>query len=244
MVSATQFHPHGAILDPKNSSRKINSNKNDSNSNGSKLQAVHYANLLAYIANITVTYIIGISGLFGLPTNGELSAKYQTLVTPAGYAFSIWGLVFLSQFIWVILQLLPKFRQVALQGVGWWYIITCLAQCAWSVFFSQEWIVLSMIAMASILVSLVMILILQARNSSVVDATTERQRTTTSSQSTTAAELCSFWGFQFPFQIHCGWIWAASVVNANVVVVAEGFSASYQFLSASTSLAGLGLVGG
>ena len=31
-------------------------------------------------------------------------------------------------------------------------------------------------------------------------------------------------------------------MNANVVVVAEEFSASYQFLSASTSLAGLGVV--
>ena len=96
MVSATQFHPHGAILDPKNT--RSNNSGNGGNSNtadsNNKLQVVHYANVLAYIANVSVTYIIGISGLFGLPTNGELSAKYQTLVTPAGYAFSIWGLIY------------------------------------------------------------------------------------------------------------------------------------------------------
>ena len=223
-MSSTQFHPHGAVLATNNG----NTNSSSSSSSSSTLRAVHYANVLAYLANVTVTYIIGISGLFGLPTNGELSVKYQTLVTPAGYAFSIWGLVFVSQFVWVVLQLVPKFRQSAIQGVGWWYVVICMAQCAWSVFFSQEWILMSMVAMGSILVSLVIILISQSRSAA--------------SPSTSTPTTAAFWGFQFPFQIHCGWIWAASLVNANVVVVAEGFSAGYQYFSAWVSLGGLGMV--
>ena len=225
-MPSTQFHPHGAVMATNNVNTNRSSNNNNNNNNN--LQAVHYANVLAYLANVIVTYVIGISGLFGLPTNGELSAKYQTLVTPAGYAFSIWGLVFVSQFVWVVLQLVPNFRQSAIQGVGWWYVATCIAQCAWSAFFSQEWILMSMVAMGSILVSLVMILLLQSSSAA--------------SPSTSTPTAAAFWGFQFPFQIHCGWIWAATLVNANVVVVAEGLSAGYQYLSAWASLGGLGMV--
>ena len=199
--------------------------------NNNKLQAVNYANAIAYVANVGVTYGVGLSGLF--PTNAELSEKYQTLVTPAGYAFSIWGLVFLSQLVWVVLQLLlPSFRNNDLvrKGVGYWYVATCVAQCAWSIAFSQEWILASFVAMVSILVSLVMILI---KSSSSVKAASEQQ---------TESSVASFWGFQFPFQIHCGWIWAASLVNANVVLVAEDFSASYLFMSALASLGAVAMV--
>ena len=45
----------------------------------------NWANLLAYVVNLGLTYS-SLTGLFG-ETNTDLSAKYQTLVTPAGYAF-------------------------------------------------------------------------------------------------------------------------------------------------------------
>ena len=56
-----------------------------------KLEALNYLNLVAYLVNILITYGIGVAGIFNFPTNGELSIKYQTLVTPVGWAFSIWG---------------------------------------------------------------------------------------------------------------------------------------------------------
>jgi hypothetical protein len=38
-------------------------------------------------------------GAFG-PTNGEISAQYPTLLVAAGYAFSIWGLIFLLDLLY------------------------------------------------------------------------------------------------------------------------------------------------
>jgi len=188
----------------------------------SKLQAVNYANIVAYLLNIGITYGVGVSGYF--PTNAELSAKYQTLVTPAGYAFAIWGIIFIAQFIWVILQALPAFRSsdVVVKGVGYWYVAVCVAQCAWSVVFAQEWIEASLAAMLSILIGLVVIL--PKIDAIPLDATWK------------------YWGFKFPFQIHCGWIWAASVVNTNVVLVAQEVAASSQVISAWASLGLLALV--
>ena len=58
----------------------------------SRLTCVNYFNILAYFVNVVITYGIGVAGILDLPTNDELSAKYQTLVTPVGWTFSIWGL--------------------------------------------------------------------------------------------------------------------------------------------------------
>lgn len=44
------------------------------------------------------------AGVFG-PTNGEVSDRYPTLVVAAGYAFSIWGLIFLLDIVHGITQL-------------------------------------------------------------------------------------------------------------------------------------------
>lgn len=43
-------------------------------------------------------------GLFG-PTNGEISDRYPTLLVAAGYAFSIWGLIFLLDLVYAVWQL-------------------------------------------------------------------------------------------------------------------------------------------
>ena len=60
-------------------------------SNGCRLTCMNYVNILAFAINVVVTYGIGVGGILDLPTNDELSAKYQTLVTPIGWAFAIWG---------------------------------------------------------------------------------------------------------------------------------------------------------
>lgn len=99
-----------------------------SSQEASKLQAVNYANIAAYIFNAAITYGVGVSGYF--PTNEELSAKYQTLVTPSGYAFAIWGIIFLSEAVFTVLQALPAYRSsdVVVKGVGYYFVLACIAQ--------------------------------------------------------------------------------------------------------------------
>jgi hypothetical protein len=43
--------------------------------------------VLAYALNTVATY--GVAGWWNLPSNVELSLKYQTLVTPVGWAFTM-----------------------------------------------------------------------------------------------------------------------------------------------------------
>merc|ERR1712232_1197009 len=114
------------------------------------LQWVNYANLVSYFLNLIVTY--GVNASDSLPSNGEISEKYQTLVTPAGYAFSIWGIIFASQFIWSLVQMLPQYRakEVLVNGVSWYYVIVCISQISWSIAFTFDYITLSFLAMIGI----------------------------------------------------------------------------------------------
>merc|ERR1719181_542557 len=82
-----------------------------------------WVNLGAYVVNTIVTYT-SLTGVFGA-TNTELSKKYQTLVTPAGWAFSIWGPIFLWEGIFVVAQLFPSFREstTVLRVSPWWWAL-------------------------------------------------------------------------------------------------------------------------
>merc|ERR1711865_28084 len=68
-----------------------------------------WLNLVFYFLNSLATYSIQL-GWLDLPNNGDISDKYQTLVTPFGLSFTIWGLIFIWQLIWVVWQLLPSQR--------------------------------------------------------------------------------------------------------------------------------------
>ncbi|KAL3909133.1 MAG: hypothetical protein SGARI_002751, partial [Bacillariaceae sp.] len=187
-----------------------------------RLQAVNYSNVAGYLVNLAVVFG---SPLLGLPDNGTLSAKYQTLVTPAGYAFAIWGIIFTSQLIWTIAQCLPAYRssELVTKGVGYNYVWACLAQAVWTIAFGLERIPLSLVAMILILIPLVIIL--------------------TSISRIEAGSIGRYWLLKFPFEIHAAWIMAATLVNCNVVFVAQAASSKAQTIVGWTSLAVVILVG-
>merc|ERR1711972_388837 len=138
------------------------------------------------------------------------SDKYQTLVTPAGWAFSIWGPIFIWEGVFVVTQFLPRFRQnrVVLCISPWWWAL-CIAQVAWTLAFAQEQITLALIFMLSILASLLGI------------------SWSTDGLSIRAKE---YFLLRAPFSLQLGWIIAASVVNINVQ--ADAVKASQESLLA------------
>src|SRR5690606_13227671 len=55
------------------------------------------------------------SGSFG-PDNGEISDRYPTLLVAAGYAFSIWSLIFLLDLVHAVRQMRGAGREDVLLG--------------------------------------------------------------------------------------------------------------------------------
>jgi len=160
----------------------------------SKLEFRNYANLAAYILNSVITYT-SLTGIFG-ETNTDLSKKYQTLVTPAGWAFIIWGPIFIWEGVFAICQMLPRFRgsEVVQKASPWWWG-SCLCQCAWTVAFAQDIVPLALLLMLSILACLIGLVV------------------STDGLQLTWAEYLSL---RAPFCLHLGWIICASAVNTNV----------------------------
>lgn len=177
-------------------------------------------NLVAYILNITLVYGLGNAGWLGTPNNGELSRKYQTIVTPNSSAFSIWAVIFLFQGAFAVAQLLPRFRAKAmvLQGASYWYCVVSALQIGWTIAFAYEVIPLSLVFMLLLWSSLVALLFSQY-------------------YATSDGTLWEFWLLRFPFSVHAGWITAASALNVNVQVVSVNAPADIQLAVGIVSLA-------
>jgi len=166
------------------------------------LNRYNWINLLAYAVNVLVTFGIGLFGWTGTPDNGTLSARYETIVTPSGTAFSIWSLIFLAQGIWVVWQfVVPSARanKLIVHAVGYKHAILVAFQSGWTFAFGYEVMWLSLVCMYGLLACLVW--------------------TIQSLQHYYKKDWKQYAIYQFPFSLHCGWIMAAAAVNTNALVV-------------------------
>jgi MFS family permease len=96
-----------------------------------------------------------ITPLIGLPFVGAISDRYPTYVVPAGYAFSIWSLIFALSIAYAVWQLLPAQREnPLLRRVGWLTAAAFAASMAWEFVFPAGLYALSVAVIVITLVSL------------------------------------------------------------------------------------------
>eukprot|EP00536_Pseudo-nitzschia_multiseries_P007456 jgi/Psemu1/195694/e_gw1.176.67.1 len=197
----------------------------DADNNASEIPALtvlNWVNGAVFVLTILATFGTQGNNRFTrgwmMQDNGTLSAKYQSLVTPAGYAFSIWGLIFATEGLWTILQFGADWRSswFVRDIVGYNFVWACLSQSVWSVVFACEQITASIVPMLATLVSLVPI---------------------------AHRIFFRFWLMAFPMLLHTGWILAATLVNTNVVFVARGAPSQVQIVVGWISLSILVLSG-
>ena len=115
-----------------------------------------------WVGNIAVfIVVIVVNGLAnGLPlggqTTGEISAKYPSLFTPAGFTFSIWGLIYLGLVAFVIYQALPSQRDnESIARISQLFAMTCVANASWIFFWHYDLLWLSLVMMAAMFVALI-----------------------------------------------------------------------------------------
>jgi translocator protein len=203
-------------------------------SSNCELRSLKWINLVAYAVNAAVTYGFGTLGWLNLPTNAEQSAKYQTLITPIGWAFSIWGIIFVTQFIWAVQQfscwVLPEYLVEAITTVNCNYVLVVLAQIGWTLSFSNDFIEVSLVMMILLLWNLFV-------------ACTSIQRISQPVSSNISVPPKSFMMrftnyvlTEFPFTVHFSWILVATFVNISITLVASGASSMIKYYSALLSL--------
>jgi benzodiazapine receptor len=159
------------------------------------------------VAFIVVIIVNGMAN--GIPLNGqntgEISAKYPSLFTPAGFTFSIWGLIYLSLAAFVIYQALPAQRNNSLIAkIGPLFMASCAANAAWIFVWHYDLLWLSLLLMAAMLVSLIQI-----------------YRTLAAAGPPGSK---SEWLFlRLPFSLYTGWITVATIANISCVQFAMGW---------------------
>lgn len=163
--------------------------------------------VLVAVATVSVIVANGLANW--LPLNGvstgELSDLYPVLITPAGYVFSIWSLIYVGLAAYTVYQALPAQRtNPVLRATGWAYIISSIFNIGWLFAWHYEYVTISLVVMVALLAALIYIY--------------HRLYPYFSSASTV-----EMWSVHFPFRIYLGWITVATVVNAAVVLYSAGW---------------------
>ena len=87
--------------------------------------------VLTILATIVVNALANALPINGQNT-GQISDRFHVYFVPAGYVFSIWGLIYLGLIAFAIFQALPSQREnPRLRKVGWWIALGGLANIAW-----------------------------------------------------------------------------------------------------------------
>lgn len=93
----------------------------------------------------------------------SLSQEYYNLFTPAGYAFSIWGVIYLALLAFSVFQIYcaysEKERNWHIEKTGPWFFLANLANAAWVIVWLYELTALSVLLMFFILFALIKVII-------------------------------------------------------------------------------------
>ena len=119
------------------------------------------ANGIALILTLVINYLSN-TGIFNGNTMATVSARYQNYFTPAGYAFAIWGLIYIGLLAFVVYQGRSLFKKTTdewpVLEIGWWFVISCIANSLWVFAWLYDYTGLSVIIMIVLLYSLVRII--------------------------------------------------------------------------------------
>jgi len=150
--------------------------------------------IIATFATVIFNIAANALPLNGLDT-GEISDRFKIFFVPAGYVFSIWGLIYLGIIAYAIYQVLPSQREnPRLRSIGYIFILSCAANIAWLYMWHYEIFNFTLVAMLVLLFSLIAIYLrLDIGRSEVSNG--ER------------------WAVHIPFSIYLGWITVATIAN-------------------------------
>lgn len=157
------------------------------------------------IAAVVFVVMVVLNGLAGSTTllNGQntaaISDKSVNLFTPAGYAFAIWGVIYVMLGVYVVYQLgwigaskRSKLKTETIEAITPYFIATSVLNCLWILAWQYEVLWLSVLLIIGMLYSLVKI------------------EETLKDKDMTIAERMMV---HSPFSIYFGWITVATIAN-------------------------------
>lgn len=172
-----------------------------------------------------MNFIVG-ARVLDLPSIATISDKFATLLTPAGYAFSIWSLIYVLLIIFAVYQardlFRPNMQNTLPQAAGPLFVISSIGNGLWTYVFVKELVLLSVVILLAMVVSLYLLL---AKLRIALDDAPGKK-------------IAFVW---WPLMLYTGWVSVACVVNIaswldSVGVVLSPLLASAVLLVISVTL--------
>lgn len=152
--------------------------------------------VVAYVAMVVVNYLAVTLPLAGRDT-GAISDKYPNLFVPAGYTFSIWGLLYTLLGAYTVYQLASEKNSLAAR-INKLFIVNAALNIGWLFSWHHEIMWLSVLIMLGLLFTLIWI-----NGLTQTGASTKPER----------------WLVRLPFSAYFGWITVATIANITAWLV-------------------------
>ncbi len=163
------------------------------------------SNIVALIATIVINALANILPLNG-QTTGAISDRFPVYITPAGYVFSIWSIIYIGLISFAVYQALPAQRSnPRLRRLGYLFVLSCVANSAWIFVWHYNQVTLSLLVIVGLLASLI---------GCYLSLEIGRGRVSRGEQ----------WLVRVPFSIYLGWSSVATIVNTAVVLYNQGWN--------------------
>ncbi|MGD1717119.1 tryptophan-rich sensory protein [Dapis sp. BLCC M172] len=170
-----------------------------------------YAHLIAILAAFFLNIYVNLAPPSG-QTIGEISNTIfkNVLITPASYAFAIWGLIYLGLISFGIYQVLPAQREnKILRRCQYFLVSASLSQIVWIFLFQYQLFILSVLAMLGILGCLICLYL---------NLGISYERVSKKDK----------WLVHHPISIYFAWISVATIVNVACALDNLGWNSSQQ----------------
>ncbi|CAM4130812.1 TspO/MBR family protein [Saccharibacillus endophyticus] len=163
-----------------------------------------WLNAILFIAVIVVNALATTLPLAGRDTR-EISDMYKNLLTPAGFAFSIWSVIYVLLLGFIIYAFVAERKgRASAAAPGPLFAVTCVLNMAWLFCWHYLLVELSVVVMLLFLVTLILIYL----------------RTRLDNE---RLEVLDILFVKVPFSMYLGWISVATIVNISALFAKHDF---------------------
>lgn len=190
-----------------------------------KYKILPFCNVVFFVLMVSINMFANTLPINGI-TTGEVSAEYFNLLTPASYAFSIWGAIYVLLGLYVLFctglfslsskkdrayidnddlqsQALENKERQSFLNIGYLFPLSCILNSLWLIAWHYEWILLSTLIMIGLLYTLINIYLKNECQS--LESIKERIF------------------IRLPFRLYLGWIMTAMALNITILLVKLDF---------------------
>jgi translocator protein len=166
---------------------------------------IKWSNIIAFILTVIVNGLAGSTELIGGVNTAFISDSNPTLITPAGFTFAIWGVIYILLGIFVIYQVLPSQKDKEYhRQISWLFILISITNIGWIFLWQYNLVIFALPVIVLFLIGLILIYKLLGIGK-------------------TQVPLGEKLAIHTPFSVYLGWITIATIANVAVAGVSENW---------------------